>query len=358
VITKKEGSSPIMGFLVGGGGLVLLVGGLKAAASIINPFLLAFIFAFTFGPLLRWLQKKGAPGWLALLLTLIVVLGGGILLILFVITAINELIAALPSYQSGAESQTADLQATLTDNGINIQSLLDTISPEKVFNLFGKILSAVVSVFSLLGIMLFILAFMLYESLGISKKLHTPRIKDNQFIKRFSAFGADIRHYVLTLTWINFLVGLGDAVFLYIVGVDYPILWGLLAWFMGYIPSIGFWFALIPPVLLAYAEFGAGTALLVFLGYVLINGSIQNVVQPKLMGDRLNMSPLIVISSLFVWTWVLGPLGALIAVPMSMAVQQLILASTDSSRWLADLMGAAPTTPDEEEATSVAPGPE
>ncbi len=358
MISKQEGSSSIMGFLVGGGGLVLLVAGLKVAASIINPFLLAFIFAFTFGPLLHWLQKKGLPGWLSLLVTLIVILGGGILLILFVVTAINELIVALPSYQSGAESQTSDLQATLSENGINIQSLLNTINTEKIFDLFGKILSAVVSVFSLLGIMLFILAFMLYESLGMSKKLHMPRIIDNQFIKRFSNFGADIRHYVLTLTWINFLVGLGDAIFLYIVGVDFPILWGLLAWFMGYIPSIGFWFALIPPVLLAYAEFGPQTALLVFLGYVLINGSIQNVVQPKLMGDRLNMSPLIVISSLFVWTWVLGPLGALIAVPMSMAVQQLVLGSSDSTRWLADLMGAAPASPLEDEPAGVTPGPE
>jgi predicted PurR-regulated permease PerM len=259
--------------------------------------------------------------WLALLLTIFLLLGGGIVLLVFLGTAINELIEALPSYQSSTEGQSDDLQASLANIGIAAESVLDLFNPERIFELLGNILAEVISAVAATGFMLFVLAFMLFETLGISKKLRGSEISDNQFIKRFTRFGADIRQYVLVLTWINFLVGVGDAIFLYILDVDFPILWGLLAWFMGYIPSVGFWLALIPPFLLAYAEFGIGTALLVLLGYVLINGTVQNVIQPKLMGDRLNMSPLVIVASLFIWTWVLGPLGALIAVPMSMAVQ-------------------------------------
>jgi predicted PurR-regulated permease PerM len=358
VTTTPEQASPIFRFLLGAGGLVLLVAGLRAASDIINPFLLALIFAFTFGPMLGWLRKKGLPAWLALLLTLFLLLGGGIILLVFLGTAISELIEALPSYQSSAEGQSADLQASLANSGINAESVLNLFNPERLFGLLGSILAEVISAVAATGFMLFILAFMLFETIGISKKLRGPQIADNQFIKRFTRFGADIRQYVLVLTWINFLVGLGDALFLYLLGVDFPILWGLLAWFMGYIPSIGFWFALIPPFLLAYAEFGIGTALLVLLGYVLINGTVQNVIQPKLMGDRLNMSPLVIVASLFIWTWVLGPIGALIAVPMSMAVQQLVLGSSDGSRWLADLMGAGPPAPVEEEPADVTPGSE
>lgn len=195
---------------------------------------------------------------------------------------------------------------------------------------------------------------MLFESIGLSKKLHGPRIVGNQFIERFINFGANIRRYVLVLTWINFLVGVGDTIYLIILGVDYPVLWGLLAWFMGYIPSVGFWLALIPPLLLGYAESGLTTAILVLVGYVLINGTVQNVVQPKLMGDQLNMSPLVIIASLFVWTWVLGPVGALIAVPMSMAVQQLVLQSSEGSRWVADLMAAGPPSVVEDESNESA----
>ena len=138
-------------------------------------------------------------------------------------------------------------------------------------------------------------------------------------------------------------VGAGDAIFLAILGVDFPVLWGLLAWFLGYIPSVGFWLALIPPFLLAFAEFGPGTALLVLIGYVLINGSVQNLIQPKLMGDSVDLSPLSITASLFIWTWVIGPMGALLAVPLTMGVQKLILQPYDSSRWLAELMSAAPS---------------
>ncbi len=343
--TLREDSSPILQFLLGAGGLVLLIAGMRAAADIINPFLLALIFAFTFGPALGWLQKKGLPAGLALLLTILLIFGGGILLLLFLGTAVSELVEALPSYQTSAQEQSADLQASLADRGINAESVIGLFDPEKIFELLGNILAEVISAGAATIFMLFILAFMLFETLGISKKLSGPKISEHQFIKRFTAFGADIRQYVLVLTWINFLVGVGDAVFLFILGVDFPVLWGLLAWFMGYIPSVGFWLALIPPFLLAYAESGIGTALLVLVGYVLINGSVQNVIQPKLMGDRLNMSPLVIVASLFIWTWVLGPVGALIAVPMSMAVQQLVLQSSDGSRWLADLMGAGPSSP-------------
>jgi predicted PurR-regulated permease PerM len=113
---------------------------------------------------------------------------------------------------------------------------------------------------------------------------------------------------------------LGNTIFLWILGVDYAALWGLLAWFMGYIPSIGFWFALIPPVLMAYAQYGLQTALIVFVGYVLINGGVQNFVQPKIMGDRLRISPVVVFVSLFVWGFLLGGMGAILAVPMTMLV--------------------------------------
>lgn len=347
--SKSAGLSPVLRLLIGGGGLVLLVAGMRATADIINPFLLALIFAFTFGPMIGLLEKKGLPSWLALLLTLFLIIGGGILLILFVGTAIRELVDTLPTYQSSAQEQTNSLQESLANLNINVQSTLSTFDPSKIFDVIGTILVDVVDAGAATIFMLFILAFMLFESMGMSRKLDTPRFSDRQFIKQFARFGATIRRYVLVLTWINFLVGVGDAIFLAILGVDFAVLWGLLAWFMGYIPSVGFWLALIPPVMLAYAESGAGLALIVFLGYVLINGTVQNIVQPKLMGDELNLSPLVIVASLFIWTWVLGPVGALIAVPMTIAVQQLVLGSSEGTMWLADLMGATPSAPVEED---------
>jgi predicted PurR-regulated permease PerM len=121
------------------------------------------------------------------------------------------------------------------------------------------------------------------------------------------------------------------------VGVDYALLWGLLAWFMGYIPSIGFWIALIPPVLMAYAQYGPQTALIVLAAYVLINGGVQNFVQPKLMGDRLRISPVVVFVGLFIWGYLLGGIGAILAVPMTLLVL-IVMESFDGTRTLAVLM--------------------
>jgi predicted PurR-regulated permease PerM len=147
----------------------------------------------------------------------------------------------------------------------------------------------------------------------------------------------DIRKYISVLTVINLLVGVCDTILLLIVGVDFALLWGMLAWLMGYIPSIGFLIALIPPVLMAYAQYGLPTALLVLAGYVLINGGVENFVKPKRMGDTLRISPLVVFVSLFLWGYLLGGIGAILAVPLTMLVM-LGLENFPGTRTLAILM--------------------
>jgi predicted PurR-regulated permease PerM len=156
-------------------------------------------------------------------------------------------------------------------------------------------------------------------------------------IGRITHLTQDIRHYMSILTGINFLVGLGDTVFLLYLGVDYALLWGLLAWFMGYIPSIGFMIALIPPVLMAYAQYGLQTALVVLVGYIVINGGVQNFIQPKMMGQGLKISPVVVFVGLFVWGFLLGGIGAILAVPMTLLVL-MIMENFEATRMLAVLM--------------------
>ena len=152
-----------------------------------------------------------------------------------------------------------------------------------------------------------------------------------------AALTEDVRKYMTVLTGVNFLVGLGDTVFLMFLGVDYAVLWGLLAWFMGYIPSIGFMIALIPPVLMAYAQYGLQTALIVLIGYIVINGGVQNFYQPKVMGNRLRISPVVVFVGLFIWGYLLGGIGAILAVPMTLLVL-IIMENFEGTRPLAVLM--------------------
>jgi AI-2 transport protein TqsA len=184
---------------------------------------------------------------------------------------------------------------------------------------------------------LFIFFFMISAAISLPGAARLGLDPRAPTIGRISTLTADIRHYMTILTGVNFLVAVGDTVFLMILGVDYALLWGLLAWFMGYIPSIGFIIALIPPVLMAYAQYGLSTALIVLLGYVLINGGVQNFIQPKMMGQGLKINPLVVFVGLFVWGFLLGGMGAILATPLTVLVLTL-MENFDATRVPAVLM--------------------
>jgi AI-2 transport protein TqsA len=187
------------------------------------------------------------------------------------------------------------------------------------------------------GLALAIFFFMISAAMSLPTASRLGLDPNTPVVGRVTALTEDVRKYMTVLTFVNLLVGLGDALLLWFLGVDYALLWGMLAWFMGFIPSIGFIIALIPPVILAYAQYGFKTALIVLVGYILINGGVQNFYQPKVMGLRLKISPVIVFISLFVWGYLLGGIGAILAVPMTMMVL-IIMENFKGTRPLAVLM--------------------
>lgn len=187
------------------------------------------------------------------------------------------------------------------------------------------------------GLALVIFLFMISAAMALPTPSRLGLDPSAPIIGRVTSLTEDVRKYITTLTFINLLVGIGDTILLWIMGVPYALLWGLLAWFMGYIPSIGFWIALIPPVLLAYAMYGLQTALIIFLAYVVINGGVQNFVQPKMMGNRLKISPVVVFVSLLIWGYLLGGIGAILAVPLTILVL-IIMENFEGTRTIAILM--------------------
>jgi AI-2 transport protein TqsA len=335
--------SPALRFIIAGAGLFVITFGMMNSSNILNPFFLALIVAISIAPLIGWLRRKGMPPWLALLTTLLLLILFLAALIVLLTVSVDELINTVPTYEDSADQIKESIQSFLSDLGLSgstLKSAVSVFDPSKLLGFFTALLADVGKTLGNAVFMLLILIFMLFDAGGFPTKLRTGLAPDNPLLARLMKFKDDIRHYVVITTKINFLVGLVDAVFLMIIGVDFAILWGLLAWLLGYIPSIGFWLALIPPTLIALLELGWQQALIVFLGYVLINGSVQNFLQPKLMGGGLNLSPLVVTISLFFWAWVLGPLGALIAIPLTLAVKEIVLEGSDDTRWLSTVMGS------------------
>jgi AI-2 transport protein TqsA len=322
-------------YLVGAAAVFVILFGIRETASIINPILLSMVITITVLPVPSRLTKRGLPGWLALVLTvLLVVLILG-LVILTVFLSITRLATDLPIYLSEASEQAA---ATFPPE---ISGADSPTTPTEISISFGPliqgILASVAGLVTEFGIALLIFFFMLSAAIALPGAARLGLDPNNPVVGRVAILTEDVRRYMTILTGVNFAVGMGNTILLLILGVDYALLWGILAWFMGYIPSIGFIIALIPPLIIAWAQNGWTTALIVLVGYILINGSIQNFVQPKIMGQGLRISPVVVFVSLFVWAYLLGGIGAILAVPMTLLVLT-ILENFESTRTLTVLM--------------------
>jgi predicted PurR-regulated permease PerM len=250
------------------------------------------------------------------------------------------------TYTANAAQQQADaLSSGLASTGSTTTSPADQaasalqgmVSPQLLNQvavaMVGFAAKAVAQVF----IVMFIFAFMLTGALSLERSKRSDLGLSSPMVGRVEEYTTEVRRYTYILTIINFLVALGDTLLLLVMGIDYALLWGLLAFLLGYIPSVGFWIALIPPVFLAYAQYGLPQAIFVFVAYVVINGGVQNIVQPRMMGKGLQLSPLLVFISFIFWTTMLAGLGALIAIPLTLIVKK-VLEIFESTRWLAALM--------------------
>lgn len=321
-------------FLVGIASIFVILFGIRGTASIVNPILLAAVITITVLPIPSRLTKRGIPGWLSLVLTILMVVLILGLVIATVFFSIAKLTTDAPAYLASASQQAADSISTVTGEDAATASANISIQMGPIIQ---GLLASTVNLLAQFGLALVIFFFMISAAISLPTPSRLGLDPNTPIIGRVTAITEDVRKYMTILTGVNFLVGLGDTIFLLIMGVDYAVLWGLLAWFMGYIPSIGFLIALIPPVVLAYAQYGLQTALIVLIGYILINGGVQNFIQPKIMGQGLRISPVVVFVGLFVWGYLLGGIGAILAVPMTMLVL-IIMENFEATRPLAILM--------------------
>jgi len=321
-------------YLVAAAAIFVILFGIRGSAYVINPILLAAVITITVLPIPSRLTKRGLPGWLSLVLSILMVVLLLGLVIATVFFSVTKLSTELPTYMESASQQaSADLSSTEdTETSAEVEQVTTSIGP-----VVQGLLASVINLLVQFGLALVIFFFMISAALALPTPSRMGLDPNTPVIGRVTALTEDVRKYMTVLTGVNFLVGLGDTVFLLFLGVDYALLWGLLAWFMGYIPSIGFMIALIPPVLMAYAEHGLTTALIVLIGYILINGGVQNFYQPKVMGDKLKISPVVVFVGLFIWGYLLGGIGAILAVPLTLLVL-IIMENFEGTRPLAILM--------------------
>jgi predicted PurR-regulated permease PerM len=319
---------------------------MNQAASMINSLLLSWVIVLSASPLLFWLKSKKAPDWLAFVLTLMaIILVFGALIIMLVV-AMDRLIAAVPTYADALENTKqalADFLISLGINRLDVSILFDLLEPGELVGVAASFLSGLVGALSNVVLVLLIVIFLLVDAFSIPAKVTKAIESGNQYVRRIADFGKDIRQYVYITTIVGLATGILDTIFFLIMGVDFAVLWGILAFLLSYIPTIGFWLAAIPPTLLAMLESGPLAGLVVFLGIVLINGFAENVVKPRYMGKGLNLSPFVVVFSVIFWSAILGPLGAILSIPVTLIIKELVLEVDPQNQWLADVMSAGVT---------------
>jgi predicted PurR-regulated permease PerM len=292
----------------------------------LGPIFLSIFISIIIYPFLIWLTKKGLSYNLSVLLTLIGTLALGAAIMGFLVYTLAQLVKALPTLtinSSGFLAQYGNQIITFIVDNIPISDSAGLIA-------IGTFL-------------LFSVIFLVYELPQIKKRLIKGFGADSPTLNKTFSLVRDTIEYFVIRAKVNFLYGIGVSAILFIFDINFAVLWGLLTFFLGFIPYVGIIIAAIPPVLVAWAKYGIMGAILMGLFFVIINTVAESIIFPKLTGKGLQMSVYVVFVSLFVWGWVLGPTGFLIGVPLTLIVIRY-LENFEETRWLASLM-----TSDEEE---------
>lgn len=319
--------------------IVIVIAGMKQAADLLVPFLLSVFIAVLTFPLMHNLQKRGMGRVLPLLIVVILVLVAGFSLAWLVGSSMDEFSANMPSYQEKISGQWLAALAWLSSQGfaVNSSAIASQLDPGAAMKLSKSILSGFGNVLTNSFMILLTVIFILLEASSFSNKIDaiSESGKKSTMAEKFTD---KLRTYMTIKTWLSLTTGVLVTLWLWILGVDYPQLWGVLAFMLNYVPSIGSIIAAVPAVLLALVQAGTGVALLTAAGYLVINVAIGNIIEPRIMGKGLGLSALVVFLSLVFWGWVLGPVGMLLSVPLTMSVK-LALDEKDETRWLGTLLG-------------------
>ncbi len=330
--------TPASSFLLSFASFIIVIAGLKLSSHFIVPILLAIFFSIICLPIFHFFRKKGFPNWLVLIIVF--------LLIVIIIAAVGVLIGSsiqgfssnLPAYQ--------EKLSTLAEKSLNFATKLGVKLPEekllKIFNpgvLVQYIATSLKSFGNVMSSSFFVILFVIFvllEASTFSKKLvYIARRPDT--VSYFETFFTNVTRYMALKTILSLATGLSASLLLLILGVDFAVLWGLAAFLLNFIPTIGSLIAAIPPLLIALIQFGIGKTIIVAIGYAVINVIIGNVVEPRAMGKKLGLSTLVVFMSLIFWGWVFGPVGMFLSVPLTMVVK-IALDSQEETRWIAVLL--------------------
>jgi len=334
--------------LLGTASAFLVLGGIHLTAWLIGPAFLALIIVIAISPVQSWLRRRGWPSWLTTLVLVVLVVGLLLLVAVVVVASIARLAALLPQYTERGNSLLDGLAGSLQNYGVDPAQLKDavsSISPAAVVGLIGTFLAGLAGLASSLVFLLCLMLFLSIEAGGIDQRLAAVATDRPDLERALLAFAHGTRTYLVVTTVFGLIVGVLDGVALALIGIPLPVLWGLLSFVTNFIPNIGFVIGLVPPALLALLTGGVPELLLVVGVYCVLNFVIQSLIQPRFVGDSVGLAMTTTFLALVFWTWLLGPLGALLAIPATLLAKALLVDVDPTARWAVALAGSLERRP-------------
>lgn len=343
---RRPGSGRVTESIVIAAALVIVIAGIHLAQSALLPFLLSAFIAVIASAPLRWLKRHGVPQGLSVFLVIVailVILGVFIFLIVISVRSITE---ALPEYQSRFQEQLTQAKSLLASHGVKGTDRVfqNLITPDAAAGFIVGFLSGVASAFSNIVLIILTIIFILLEESTFPTKLRAALGDSHAVFPKFSKFANDLKRVVVIQAMISLSTGIIMGLWLWVLGVDFPVLLGLITFLFNFVPNIGSIIAAAPAIVIAFIRFGFGRALLAALGFFATGSIVGNFLQPRLMGQNLGLSNLVVFLSVIFWGSLLGVIGMMLCVPFTLAVK-FALEGSDQTKWIALLLERTPRMP-------------
>ncbi|MFL5334188.1 MAG: AI-2E family transporter, partial [Geminicoccaceae bacterium] len=309
----------------------------QALGWLIAPTFLALVIVIAVNPVQRWLLDHGWPGWAATLVLLVVTYGVIVVFGLVVTISLGRLASELPSYAANAQSLQAGVADTLERFGVSqqqAQQMLGSFSPDGIGGLVQGLLSSLSSALSSFALLATLLLFLTLEASGVGARLASLSGQWEAAAGALVSFAKGTRKYLVVTTVFGLIVATLDTIGLTLIGVPLALLWGVLTFVTNYIPNVGFFLALIPPAVLGLVVGGWPMALGVVALYCVVGTVVQTIIQPRVMGNSVGLSATVTFVALVFWAWLIGPLGALLAVPLTLLAKSLLVDIDPRASWL------------------------
>ena len=317
---------PLLRILIGLASIIIILAGVKAASEIVGFVLIAVLLAVSITPAVTFLIRKKVKRNIALSIVIISLIVVGIFLIQQLGSSILELSNTLPSYEQRFQDLMVSADKFLERFDLDIDKVVKelNIDTRQIFQLTASILTTMGNyigngLFLLLIVCLMVVEFSSYETV-----FNRANLSSNNLYSKLYDIRQEIIKYVSITAFTGFIAALANLILLLILGVEFALIWGVLSFFLNFIPVLGVLIYTLLPSLMALLQFGITEALIVAVAFTIFNNVADNVIKPKLMKEGLKISLLSIFLSLYFWNWILGFSGAILAIPLTLAIKKAV----------------------------------